>query len=602
MADTEYSIEVQAEGIGTESTAAEILALDDAMSAADKVVTRFDSALERTGALLAEAGTAAEQANGALDEARAKYQSLEKASIRAGKAVERAAAKGKDTTKLQQQADAAAAAVREQATAVDQAASKASAAAAAQDKLAKAYKNLEKRADRAAEASRGTKKSFGELFGAAGALGGPLGGLAGQISGIGDGLRGGGGKAGVILATFAAGNAFIVAAKAVVAFGVAIGAAVAGLLAYAIAADEATSKKLGKAWEQAGKNAKKLFEGVKTDKLVKPAQSLLQLLDGSTSAGKGLSKIFDTILNPIIDGLVKAEPLAKEFFKGMILGALRAIIFVLKLRNAVAKAIPKETREKIKKVVAAIFSLENAAKAGEEAFNLWFLPFKMFIVLGTEAGLKALWLAETLDEAFSDLTSDDVEAWLLGITNSIIDWGEEAASAIDDALGGWPGKGLEAAKSLGQGIIDGIVEIAGKVADAASNMADGAVKAIKKTLNIKSPSRVMFSMFRDDVGGAAAMGLEASERDVNRGAQKLGAATLEGATQLPPPGGGQQPIGRGGDGRATVQLTLNEGAITINAPSGDAPALAQEVRRVLLAEVDGAALQLGAGELATGTT
>jgi hypothetical protein len=602
MADTEYSIEVQAEGIGTESTAAEILALDDAMTAADKVVTRFDSALERTGALLAEAGTAAERANGALDEARAKYNSLEKASIRAGKAVERAAAKGKDTTALQAAADAAAAAVLEQAAAVDRAAAEATSAAAAQDKLARAYKNLEKRADRAAEASRGTKKSFGELFGAAGALGGPLGGLAGQISGIGDGLRGGGGKAGVILATFAAGNAFIIAAKAAVAFGVAIGAAVVGLLAYAVAADEATTKKLGKAWEDAGKNAKKLFEGVKTDKLVKPAQSLLQLLDGSTSAGKGLSKLFETILNPIIDGLVKAEPLAKEFFKGMILGALRATIFVLKLRNSVAKAIPKETREKIKKLVASIFSLENAAKAGEEAFNLWFLPFKMFIVLGTEAGLKALWLAETLDEAFSDLSSDDVEAWLLGITNSIIDWGEDAASAIDDALNGWPSKGLEAAKELGQGIIDGIVEIAGNVAKAASDMADGAVKAIKKTLKIKSPSRVMFRMFKDDVGGAAAMGLEASESDVRQGASKLGTATMEGATQLPPPGTPSATPGGRGNGQATVTLTLESGAIVISAPTGDAGDLAREVRRVLLAEVDGAALQLGAGELATGTT
>jgi hypothetical protein len=600
MADTEYSIEVQAEGIGTESTAAEILALDDAMTAADKVVTKFDSALERTGALLAEAGTAAEKAAGSLEEAQAKYKSLERASTRAGKAVEKAAAKGQDTTKLQAAADAAAAAVREQAQAVDQAAARAKAASAAQDKLARAYKNLEKRADRAAEASRGTQKSFGELFGAAGALGGPLGGLAGQISGIGDGLRGGGGKAGVILATFAAGNAFIVAAKAVIGFTLAIGGAVAGLLAYAIAADKATSKKLAKAWEDAGKNAKKLFEGVKTDKLVKPAQSLLQLLDGSTSAGKGLSTIFEALLNPVIDGLVKAAPLAKEFLKGMILGALKAINWFLRLRNAAAKAIPKETRKKIKKLVESMLTLENAGKAGEKWMNHMLRPFKAVAASAVEAGLKILWLSEKLEQLGENLTSENIEAFLLGIVNDIIKWGEEAGNTIDEALGGWPSKGLEAAKELGQGIIDGIVEIAAKVAEAAGNMADGAVKAIKKTLKIKSPSRVMFRMFKEDVGGAAAMGLEASERDVQQGAQKLGTSTLEGVRQLAAPG--SQGAAPGRPSQASVTLHLADGAITINAPSGDGADIAREVRRVLLAEVDGAALQLGAGELAAGTT
>jgi hypothetical protein len=77
---------------------------------------------------------------------------------------------------------------------------------------------------------------------------------------------------------------------------------------------------------------------------------------------------------------------------------------------------------------------------------------------------------------------------------------------------------------------------------------------------------------------------------------------MEGATQLPPPGSPTTAPGGRRGGQAAVTLTLESGAIVINAPTGDAGDLAREVRRVLLAEVDGAALQLGAGELATGTT
>jgi hypothetical protein len=591
VADVEFAIEVQAEGVGTDATAEQVVALGESITAAEKVITPFDSALEAASANLDKAASAAEAANEALSSAEAEFKRLERASTRAGKAVEKAAAKGQDTTKLAAAAREAEAAVRRQATAVDRAKTKATSAAAAERRLAAAHKRISSAAGAAAAKTRAlgraqgsATRSTGRLartIRAAGPLFGRFGGRIGQVTGL---L----GKAGWVGALILA-----VAAVALLAGGLVF--LTAKMLKFAIAADKATSKRLEKAWERAGKHAKALFEGVRTDKLVKPAESMLQLLDKNTSAGKGLAKILETVLNPVIDGIVKAAPLAKEFFKGVILGALRAVIFVLRLRNAIVGAIPKETRDKIDEFVDGIVNLENAAKAGEETFAVWFLPFEMFIDVAAEAGVKALWLASVLDGVFEDLSSDELETWILGVTNDIADWASEFA---DQALG--------AARDFIDGLVEGITKGAGAVAKAAKDLATSAIDAIKKVTKSGSPSRLMIEWGRDDFAGAIAMGQEQGEGDVRVASKRLGEASLEGVKRLSSP---TAPATAGGDmgtgeqrGQASITVQIHDGAIVINAPSGDSGELAREVRRVILEEIDGAALQAGAGELATGVT
>jgi hypothetical protein len=599
MADTEYTIEVHAEGIGTDATGDEIVALGDKIEAADKVVTRFDRALEIAGARLAEQEGAAAAASAALEEAESKYQRLDRAATRAAKKVERAAKAGKDTTQLQVAADAAAAAVLEQAQAVDRAAAEADAATAAQKKLARAYRSVEKAAGRAAEETRGTKKSFGDLFGAAGALGGPLGGLAGQISGIGDGLRAGGRKGGLILAAFAAGNALIMLSGAALGLVTALAGAVGGLLAFAVASDKATSDKLSKAWEKAKKNVKGLFEGVKTEKLVEPVNRLLGLLNKNTSAGKGLAKIFEALLNPIIDGAVEAGPLLEEMFKRMILAVLRAINWVLRLRNSVAKMIPKATREKLKQLAIALLGLGNASDTGREKISLWMSPLRLFTGAIFVAGSEIMWLVNLISGMWDSLSSDEVQSWALGILNDISDFADDLYS---DAL--------EAGGNVVDGIVQGLKDGVGAVAEAAKNLGKSIISAISKATESSSPSKIMVRMGRDDLAGALALGQKQGEPRVRRAAQGLGEAAIEGvrqarqAPQMVPPRqmatGGQA---RGnGNGEQTIVVQLKDGSIVINAPSNDGEELAAEVRRALLAEVEGVVVQLGAGELVAGTT
>jgi hypothetical protein len=595
MADVEFSIEVQAEGVGTDATAEQLGELGDSIEAAEKVLTPFDSALEQTASLLDKAAQAAETANSALSSAEAEYKRLERAATRSGKAVERAAAKGKDTAKLQAAADAAAAAVKRQGVAVDQARAKATAATAAENRLAATYKKISvaagaaaaktKALGRAQSAADKSSLKLGSTIQSASPLMGAFGGRVGQVTTL---LGQTGWVGAVILAALAA---TLLAAALVV--------LTAKMLQFAVAADKATSKKLEAAWKRASKNAKALFEGVRTDKLVKPVNSLLKLLDKNTSAGKGLAKIFETILNPIIDGLVKAEPLAKEFLKGMLLGALKLIIIFLRLRNAIVKAIPKETREKIKRVIASIVGLESAAKAGEVAFfalaiALGIVAAAMLIVAAAIVLLTALFLAIPIAIGL--------------ITAKLFGFFDEAP---DKAKKG----GKEAGEGFGEGMVDGIGAMIGKVVAKAAEMGNKAVEAIKAALKSKSPSVRLFDVGFVGVGGGLVLGMEKAIPKVLSTSRKMGEASEEGVREgskngRPAPElkrrSGQQQTGQGSvggrQGQATITVQFGEGAIVINGGSGDDESMMRAARKVFLEEIDGAALQLGAGELVAGTT
>jgi arginine exporter protein ArgO len=583
---TTYEIEVQAKDVGADATKAQVLGLADAIEAAERVLTPFDSALEAASSQLDAAAAAADVATQGLAEAEAEYKRLERAATSAAKKVERAQAKGKDTGALRAAANAAAVAVTKQATAVDKAATKANKAAAAQRKLAAAYKTVERRAARAAEETRGTERSFGDLFGAAGALGGPLGGLAGQISGVGDGLRAGGKGGGLITLGFAAANAIIMLQKAAIALTLALGGLVIGLLGYAIAADKATSKKLTDAWEKAKKNAKGLFEGVKTDRLVKPVQSLLRLLDKNTSAGKGLAHIFETILNPLIGGLEEAEPLAKEFFKGMIIGALKLIITFKRIRNAVVGAIPKETRQKIKDFVAELLSLSNAAKAGEGTFKV--LTFAVLVLAGAFAFLAAVMLLPILL-----IAAFTVGPFLLAyfvikrLSKAFKNLGKDAKSG-----------GKEAGTSFSQGLVAGIMAGIGPAAKAARALIKAALGGAKDEAESTSPSKKMIRFGQYDMAGAVAIGFDRGQKEVVRAAREMSAAAIEGTTeQRPAQEARAQQRGtahRDGDDRRRT-IHVHEGAIVIHGAK-DEREMAARVKEVLQVLLDGEALQMGAGE------
>lgn len=557
VADSEYTIDVDARAVGADATAAQVNALGDSLDVATRVVTQFDGALAAAGTQLANAASLVDSTSAALSEAEATYSRLEKTARAAAVKVEKAAAAGKDTSQLQAAADAAIAAVREQADAVDEAKRSAQSAAKAHEKLAGSYRKIEKAANKAAEASRGTDRSFGDLFGAAGALGGPLGGLAGQISGIGDGLRAGGKKGGVILLTFAFANMLIMAAKAAVVFVGGIGVAIGGLLAYAIAADKATSDRFSKAWEKAGKNAKSLFEGVHTEKLVRPVESLLNLLNKNTSAGKGLAAIFETLLNPIIDGVDKGEPLIKEFFKGIIIGALKALIFLYQLRNAILRAVPKETRDKIKDFVSKLLSLSNAAKSGELAFKIMAIAaISVAIALGIIAVAIAIVIVAV-----------GIMVALIGIAFG------KLLVAIDEFITGSPKAtkkgGKEAGDSFWQGMVLGILNGLGPVGKAAASLIKAAMGGAKKEADSHSPSRKLMRFGQHDLAGAVSLGMYRGERQVRRAGQRIGKAAVEGTTEAPSRGRSpaQQQMARQPAGGNTV--TVHPGAVVIYAQGGE---------------------------------
>ena len=599
MADgTTYTIDITGKSTGVEATAAEVNELAAALAAAESVSTSYDGALKAAESNYAKAAEGARSAAAALQEAEANYKRLERASIAAGKAVERAALKGKDTSALQAAATSAAAALEKQGAAVDAARAKAISAAAAEQKLAASLKQVQKSASGAAAASKGTQVSFGQLFQGAGALGGTFGGLAGKIAGIGDGLRGGGGKAGLILGAFAAANAIAALVKVTIGMGIAIGAAVVGMLGFAIASNKVVAAKFDKSIERTKKRIKSLFEGVKTDKLVKPVNKLLQLFDKNTASGKALAKIIEQILNPVIDGLVEAIPLAKEFFKGMLIGALKAINYMKRMRNAIVGAIPKEVREKIKKLINDITGLNDAASAGETTFKMLslvllvlLLPLALLGILilgvilvvwqmveGIEIAAAAFEAAGKKIEEFTDPAAVERKAKEVVMAIAAM------AGTIHNAMSNIGAKGGEFGKNLVDGFIKGITGGAGGVQGAVLAIAKMAVDGLAAGTGSHSPSVYAAEIGEDGLAAGLTLGMNRGEVDVREAGTALGGAAVGGMrreSRHAPSGGGSS---------TTYQ-------ITITAPSGDAGDIAHEVERVILRIADGAALQLGGGEV-----
>jgi phage-related protein len=116
---------------------------------------------------------------------------------------------------------------------------------------------------------------------------------------------------------------------------------------------------------------------------------------------------------------------------------------------------------------------------------------------------------------------------------------EAGLSAIVGLVGGLPGRALDALGSLGGwlfgagqdliwGFVNGIGSMARRLADAAVNVARGAVNAVKNFLGIGSPSKV-FMGFGLNVGEGLALGMGRSEQGVSAAARSLSGAAIAGA-------------------------------------------------------------------------
>jgi trimeric autotransporter adhesin len=281
-------------------------------------------------------------------------------------------------------------------------------------------------------------------------------------------------------------------------------------------------------------NIGKIFGGLNTDGFLGAMQKGLALFGENSAAAKAIKVVFESMFQPVVDGLAAMVPKA-------IAGFLQFEIWALK--GLIALHPYKPMFETIGSVVMAMGS--GLGTILGMVFSSAMLGLQGLSMLGTAGGDALGWLSAKALE---------VRAFLQSF--SLADVG----MAMIDGLTG------------------GLVSSAPKVIAAITGLAGNAVKAAKSALGIASPSKVFA-----EIGGYTAEGMS---QGVDDGAGAV-QGSLESLVAPPAAQAGSPAAGASaGGGGNTFQ-------ITINAAGGAAQDIANAVREVLLDVLEGDVTQVG---------
>jgi len=239
--------------------------------------------------------------------------------------------------------------------------------------------------------------------------------------------------------------------------------------------------------KKAQENFAKLFSGVHVDKFLKAYESVSSLLDESSSSAKALKSIIEGILNPLFDGATAVAPIARELFKGLIVGALILAITVVVLKNALAKMIPEG-------LLSNVDWLKTAFNAG----IIIMLVFAAAVVVATAVfgALMALIVIGCLMGIAALLA---VPIAIILIIAAVL----YVANIVGEFFMGMTAGAADAASNIIAGLVNGIKSGTGAVVGAITSMAASASGALVNAFKIGSPSKLFF-----EYGGYTAEGLE----------------------------------------------------------------------------------------------
>lgn len=173
--------------------------------------------------------------------------------------------------------------------------------------------------------------------------------------------------------------------------------------------------------------------------------------------------------------------------------------------STVVSAVSSALASVVSFVASGIASVQSAWSSGMAAL---------------QAAASAAWSAVTslVVSAMSALVS----AVVSGASNVVSQFQTMGSNAVA-AVSGFVGQMVSVGTNLVQGLIDGIVSMAGSVADRARSVVQGAVDAAKSALGIKSPSRVFMKIGNYTVAGLV-KGLTGSQSKAEKAAGDMAKA------------------------------------------------------------------------------
>lgn len=248
-----------------------------------------------------------------------------------------------------------------------------------------------------------------------------------------------------------------------------------------------------------------IFSGLKIDGFLEALSKGVDLFDKNSASAKAIKAVFESLFQPIVDGMTALIPKVIATFIQIEILALKALI-AIKPYGAVLEAIGLGFLVLGAVVVAIVAIFVGAGIAMVAAFAaLLALPFL---------------LKSGFDYVFS---------FLKGISLASI-----GTAMID-------------------GLVSGITSAGPKVLSALTGIASSAVDGVKNFLGIHSPSTLLADDVGENMGDGVAVGVDKSASGVEK--------SLEALVTPPdaPAGGGVTASGGGGGGGATYYVTINGG-------------------------------------------
>lgn len=287
-----------------------------------------------------------------------------------------------------------------------------------------------------------------------------------------------------------------------------------------------------------------LFSGLKIEGLLEGLSKLVALFDENSASGKAIKVVFESLFQPIVDGLTGLLPKIVSTFLQLEIWALKAMIAIKPFGTDI---------EYIGIAFGILAVVCVAAIVIIIAICLALVAIPVLIVAAY------LWVQDNLLAVFNAIGAACKDAF-----NSV-------SAAIGSAIDFIKGLSLsQIGSDLIDGLVSGITSAGPKVLTAITGLASGAITAAKKALGIASPSTVFA-----EIGMHTAAGME---QGVDGGADAVQGSMV--AMVAPPDaaaggGGGPAPAAKGG----ALSAGMFAGATFIfQGVGGDAKSFAEEFR------------------------
>ena len=292
-------------------------------------------------------------------------------------------------------------------------------------------------------------------------------------------------------------------------------------------------------------NLQSVFGGLKIEGLLKALQTLVSLLDTSTASGNAIKVVFESLFQPLIDGLAGAGPKIENFFLQLEILALKALIGIKPYGSVILK-------------VVEAFVVGAAVIIGVVVVAFGLLAAGILTVVVLVGALAAGFV------------------WLAGV-------GLQAGADIQEFFDKF--SLADIGKAMIEGLANGIAGAGGAVLDALTGVVTKAVDAAKKALGIASPSKV-FAEIGANTSAGMAQGVDSGSPGVKDSMERMASPPDVQAGAAPAPATAAS--SSGSFAGATFIFNGVEGA----------EAAESRFRELLTRAMEGDAAQLGAAQVA----